>query len=558
MASVSLPARVIDRRGDEPIEERPLELRSDAALPAYAVWASLLAVCGVAAIWPTVLLLWALWTTDPLKSIGGLIPLVSLWLILRVWRVLRWEARGSWWGLGLLAATIVAVHLRDRAVLELVLGPSWSITLPPHSVVAFAYASGAVLLFGGGQLWRAARFPVALMLLVNPVPHVLNRFVDLPLQHASAETARGLAHALGQRLTPDQLSLMFTPDFGMFIAPGCNGLRGAVAMGLMALIAGYLYRFRLGVWALVTAGGFLLGYAFNLLRLCVLVLYYVAALRWRWLQGHAEGADYCFGAALFFCAAVLLCAAVRRFALEAGPRSPALPRVAGTDGGSAEAHGRWYRGAAFLALVLGSAVPFARAWWPGRQGLIPVTQMPLRFPQAMGPYRLRRTWTESLATGQVLFEWADYGVPGAATTVSFGISPVLGAHDTLLCHVARGEDWLWRGSLVLPTPSAPVPFTAALFNDGATEYMEASTVCSQGGCGQWASERTHFGLVYSRMDPRTLWGTKLARPVPVLLRVETGDPTLPAPLARARLTEQLRAFSAYAPFDAFSYRYLRP
>ena len=49
----------------------------------------------------------------------------------------------------------------------------------------------------------------------------------------------------------------------MFIAPGCNGIRGAVTMGLIALIAGYIYRFRWYAHVAVVAGAVLLGYVFN-------------------------------------------------------------------------------------------------------------------------------------------------------------------------------------------------------------------------------------------------------------------------------------------------------
>ena len=83
-----------------------------------------------------------MWMTDPLKSIGGLIPIVSLLLILRVWRSLHWETHGSWWGLLILALTIAVVHVRDQAVIEMVLSPSWSIVLPPYSLVAVAYTAG--------------------------------------------------------------------------------------------------------------------------------------------------------------------------------------------------------------------------------------------------------------------------------------------------------------------------------------------------------------------------------------------------------------------------------
>ena len=254
------------------------------SVPRAAVLASFVAILGLSTIWSTVNALWGLWITDALKSIGMLIPLVSFVLILRVWRSLGWEMDGSWWGLVILVVTAVAVHVRDQSILVLVLSPQWSIYVPPHSLVFFAYGAGVVLLFGGTRLFRAALFPLVLLWFVNPIPHIFNVFVDLPLQRASAHVARAFAIALGQPLSPDQLRLMFTPEFGMFIAPGCNGIRGAVTMGFIALIAGYVYRFRWHAHAAVVAGAVLLGYVFNFARLCILVLYYLVALHFTWLQ----------------------------------------------------------------------------------------------------------------------------------------------------------------------------------------------------------------------------------------------------------------------------------
>src|SRR5215472_6252006 len=182
--------------------------------PAQAAgFAAVLAILGVSTISSTASALWALWMTDALKSIGMMIPLVSFVLILRVWRTLGWEMDGSWWGLAILAVTIAAVHLRDQAVLVFVLSPQWNIYIPPHSLVAFAYGAGVVLLFGGMRLFRAALFPVTLLWFVNPIPHIFNVFIDLPLQRISAHVARAFAISLGQPLTPDQMRLMFTPDF---------------------------------------------------------------------------------------------------------------------------------------------------------------------------------------------------------------------------------------------------------------------------------------------------------------------------------------------------------
>ena len=172
-------------------------------------------------------------------------------------------------------------------------------------------------------------FRLVLLWFVNPIPHIFNVFVDLPLQRASAHVARAFAIALGQPLSPDQLRLMFTPEFGMFIAPGCNGIRGAVTMGFIALIAGYVYRFRWYAHAAVVAGAVLLGYVFNFARLCILVLYYLVALRFTWLQSRAEMGDYIIGACLFLLGTFLLFYVVRRLSESPGQIKPPAMNPAG-------------------------------------------------------------------------------------------------------------------------------------------------------------------------------------------------------------------------------------
>lgn len=393
---------------------------------------------------------------------------------------------------------------------------------------------------------------------MNPVPNVFNRFIDLPLQHVSAAIARGFAHALGQQLTADQLRLMFTPNFGMFIAPGCNGIRGAITMAFIALIAGYVYRFRPRVWALVVLGAILLGYLFNLVRLCVLVLYYLVALHIPWLQSRAEMGDYIIGALLFFFATTLLFVLIRRWSpahdlvppalnVSSDPPLPAsrsfLPRCA----------------ALAVVLALGS-VSYARAIIQQRHAPVAVTDPSAlgRFPQTVGTFTLRRAWNEYLNAGPLIFYWAEYAPAAGGPAVSVGVSPVLGAHDTLICHSARGEDWLWHGPLALATAAGETSFSGAFFNNGATQYLEATTVCSGPVCGQFSSARTHFGFVYSRPDAHTLFSQSPSRPIPILLRTETLDTALPADTARAELTDNLTAFLRSADLAQFTAPYRQP
>ena len=520
---------------------------------------ALLSIVGVASVFSTAIYLYGLWTQDPLKSIGSFVPVVSFLLILRAWRSLGWEMRGTWWGLALLALTVGLVHLRDRAILELVLSPSWSIFLPPHSLVAVMYAAGLVLLFGGVPLLRATWFPVLLMWLVNPVPHFFTLHVDLPLQHASAHIARAWAQGLGYPLTPDNLRLMFTPEFGMFIAPGCNGIRGAITMGFIALIAGYVYRFRWPLWLGITVAAVMLGYVFNFIRLCVLVLYYIVALHITWLQSRAEMGDYIIGACLFLLATILLFATIRRWSPTRDLRPPSLP----SRGGNPEARvppSFWRRLAALAVLLLLGSASYAMAEWRDRTEPPVNFETAARFPARVGGWKLDRTWNEHLiAGGALIFNWGTYlPVGGKGPTISVGLSPVLGTHDTLLCHAARGEDWLWHDALQLPTQDGPVSFSGSFFNDGATQYLEATTMCTGTSCGQTTSDRRHFGLVYSRPDTHDLLGLNPARPIPVLLRAETTDTALAPDLARRQLTDSMADFLKSASLPSFTAAYRQP
>jgi exosortase J len=513
----------------------------------FAVLGTILAVLGLVTIWPTVLTLWSLWTTDALKSIGMVVPLVSLILILRVWRTLGWQAQGNWWGLALLLITTVVVRVQQQSVLLLVISPSWSTGLPPPSFMLLAYGSGVVLLLGGVRLYRAALFPILLLWFANPVPHVFNLLVDLPLQHASAHIARAFAMHMGHSLTPDHLRLMFTPDFGMFIAPGCDGLRGSVTMGFIALIAGYVYRFRWYANALVVMGAILLGYVFNLARLCLLVIYYVIALHFTVLQNKAENADYAIGAALFLFATVLLFAVIHHLRDTRNPIALAAAVVPEQDGiRDPTPRKRFAQLAAMGAFVVlgGAALAQAPALLPASNSAVAEAAAEW-FPPRLGNYTLVRTWKENFSPGVIAYVWAQYVPADGGTPIAIGISPAMGWHDPLMCHFIRGETPLWQGQLAVATADGvPINFNSAFYNDGVTQHIEAATICHGGACGEFTTERTHFGFIYTRLDSESLLSKYPRRPIPVLLRAETIDMAVPAEAARQQLTGDLRAFLA--------------
>ena len=279
--------------------------------------ASLIAILSLLGIswgmWFQVREIWNAWMGDGLRSIGLLIPVASIALLLRAWRKSKPAMHGTWHGLVLCVLALAAARFDGSR--------PWILRLPSGIVfhplflglLLFIFVSGAILLFAGAEAWRRGLFPLALLLCVNPVPQAFNHAVDLPLQYIGAHTANCFASWLNLPMDRSELRLMFAPTLGMFIAPGCNGLRGAVGMGYLAMIVGYVYALPGRLWAAFTASGVLLAYLLNLIRLCVLVLCYKLALSAPFLARHMEAADYALGSLLFLSAAMTLLTVPRQW-----------------------------------------------------------------------------------------------------------------------------------------------------------------------------------------------------------------------------------------------------
>jgi exosortase J len=332
----------------------------------------------------------------------------------------------------------------------------------------------------------------------------------------------------------------------MFIAPGCNGIRGAITLGLAALVVAWIYRFRWFVFAPVVAGAVLLGYLFNFLRLCLLVIYYKIALGHNWLQNHARQADLVIGGCLFVLALVIFFAVAERLRhdpRDVAPQPPAAPA-------SRRANPYLARVAAVLALsaVFGAEAIHALRLQAAYEATRPT---PSGLPQHIGSYTLRRTWTDATLEGTVVYIWGEYVAPSATPNTSsipidLGISPQLAAHDAEVCHIARGEDPTWHGQIDTPSPGGRIDLTAALYNSGVTQRLEASTVCDAGACRQYSETTRHITLLYARPHRDLPMQADRTRPVPVLLKVESLDVISPTSVIEPQLAAALQAFLAQA------------
>ncbi len=494
----------------------------------------------------TASLLWRIWTADALRSIGAYFPVISVVLILRIWRSLNWEARGTWWGLLPLYYAVVMARGGGNALQAFAFTQHMAITLLPLGLTVFAYACGVVLLLGGVRVWRAAFFPIALLLFVNPVPDVF-KLVDLPLQFVSARAAQSFALAIGVRPDVNQLCLLFTPKFGMFIAPGCDGIRGAVTMGYLALILGYLYRFSLRAWVLSVLGAVALGYMFNLIRLCFLVVFYRVALSFPWLQSHGEGADYLIGGLLFLSAAALF-AGIVRCKRQGHPLRPET-RTSDPENSfhkTGRNNGFHWKAAIVLLAVAASCFAGVRELANIDRGKFPANgseELAVVLPEQVGNYHLLRTWWEQDSLNHLAYRGAAYsnGEPGNEIDVALWLGP--GVHYPIACHLSGGQRPAWEDVNVLPTAQGgSAAFALNFYNEPDGQTLEATTVCDAGGCNEHSLFAPQTGFVFASMGVGSFLLRPASTPLPVVIRAQSRDRSVSSETIRRRMLVETRDF----------------
>jgi exosortase J len=454
-----------------------LDRREEASGPRFRRGVlSLAVVVGLLVLMPVLHSAWHLWVSDPLRSIGMFMPVVAIVLIVREWRRLGWEMRPTWWGLVplLLAAVILTVRQTRWVYLNLRRGSS--IDLLPDGLVLALYVAAFLLMLGGTRVCRRALFPLVLLLLVNPVPNVFG-LLDLPLQHLSADMARHFAALIGEHPDGTQLRLMFTPNFGMFIAPGCDGIRGAVALGYLGLFASYWRGLSVSLRLLSAISGVALGYLFNFVRLCLLVIYYKIGESFPSIQPHGAMVDYAIGAILFLVAS--LCFATVFF--RSGTRIEIA--ASGPDVHSGQLMGGGRAIAAFLlvsaaiaAINIGALASEARAAGVFNRNHPSV----LQFPAAVGRYHLVNNWDEYLTPGFKAYRWGRYSDGLPEDDVLLGLWVTGSYHNAVDSHLIRGEKVDMGGNIVHNSDAGVTTvYSTFSYDDGLGRVFAASTSCER-------------------------------------------------------------------------------
>ena len=540
----------------------PLSLTDGRAMPEQSssrggksqllLWCGMavLTAVGCLGIYPELVTLWGLWTGSPLHSIGILIPPASIVLFLRAWRQNGWEARGTWWGLLVIGLSFFLSILRAHSMLYAIIGKE-TVYLIPVSLPVYVYGSGIVLLFAGTRMWRKAWFPVGLLILSQPVPFLSSGLIDVPLQSISAQVARSFATLIGFAPTTPQLRLMFSPDFGMFIAPGCDGIRGAVAMGYVALIIGYLRRVSFRRWAAYVVGAVLLGYVFNLTRLCVLVLYYRAALGHPAMEGLAKKADYSIGSCLFLVATFLFLRILRRKG-ESSASAPIAPVPAELP---TDNRRLWLKCAAFAAIVL-LVVSLPTFALPGGadNSSSSLASLGARMPKQVGEFVLTRTWYEQEA-GVPMVESGSYSAPGSdEITLGVWIAPQFKMHDPAVCWLARGLHPTFLADRRFVTAHGnPVALKTGFYNDGITDTVVLNAFCTPASCSQFQSlaPSGHIGIFLLKPQMGEL-AKQGAHPVSIMVRIDKLHENVPTAATYDQLSAEAQRFLSGLDLNSLS------
>ncbi len=529
----------------------------DARTSAAWLLLALSVALGTVGLSTALLSLWDIWTNDPLRSIGMLIVLASLVLTLRAWRQCDWELQGTWWGLLPICASLAMSVFRGKiAWIGAVDHFKFDFLAP--KVALYCFGSGLVLLFGGTRVWRQAWFPLALLLCAQPVPTLSTRYIDLPLQGFSAQIARSFAVGIGfAPANPEMLRLMFAPDFGMFIARGCDGLRGAVTMGYLALIAGYLKRVSLLRWGSYVVGALLLGYLFNLIRLCGLVIYYRVALGHPFLERGAKQADYAIGGLLILIAAVLFFWVLTRTERNAPADSrPDLKAALGPAGDLSI----YRKLAAFAALGVVCILPGVRAIEHHRKSLVltvrsgEVTRDQLNhlMPRQIGAYRLSRTWQEE-DDGELHVESAAYSGP-EAKEILLGVWLNPSEHTMHDSWMAHGEWPQMRRDVIFSTANGqPVLFDTAYYSDGATDSLAGNAFCTPSSClvVYYHKPASYLALIVDPID----FSTRGERAVSIFFRIDVPHGRLSSSGVYDTLSSDARSFLSSVDLRDLSRKY---
>lgn len=246
------------------------------------------------------------WWKDPNFSHGFLVPMLSLFLVLRDRnRLLALPLKPSFWGLVIIAFAMGILVLG-------VLGAELFLSRVSLLILIF----GLIVLFAGWNYFRALLFPWALLFLMVPIPAIILNQLTVPLQIFASKIAAGTLPFLGVPVLREG-NIINLPAMPLEVAEACSGIRSMISLIVLAVIYGQLMEKSRSIRLLLMLAAVPVAISANSLRIIgtgLLVQY--------WGPGEAQGFFHYFSGWIIFLVSLLMIYALHRF----------LPRARGMWG----------------------------------------------------------------------------------------------------------------------------------------------------------------------------------------------------------------------------------
>jgi exosortase J len=287
-------------------------------------------------------------------------------------------------------------------------------------------------------------------------------------------------------------------------------------MGYIALVLGYLKRVSAPLWAAYVSGAVLLGYLFNFIRLCVLVLYYRIALGHPALEGVAKQADYAIGSCLFLTAVLLFLWLARRKGKDEPPGEPAQLEDL------RESWNGWMKCAAFAMLLVAALSVFPSPLRISPRTTVTPTSLAARMPKHVGEFTLTRTWYEQ-QNGTIVLEAGAYAAPGSDEIIlGVSVTPNFNLHTANGCWLARGLAPDLLASRKYRTGNGEsVALDTGFYSDGVTDSVVVNAFCGPLSCSQFRRTTSSGRIGFLVLGPQMyeLAGSQ-AHVVSIMVRID--------------------------------------
>ena len=249
------------------------------------------------------------WWTDPNFSHGFFVPVFAVYIVWQNREQLRVIPREpSAWGL-----TVVLLSL-----CTLILGV-FGAELFLSRVSLIILIAGMVLFLHGWNMLRALVFPLAILVLMVPIPSIVLNQITFPLQILASKLSAWLLPLLGVPVLR-QGNIINLPAMPLEVADACSGIRSLLSLTTLAIMYGYLLEKRISVRIALALASIPIAVAANGLRIVgtgLLVQY--------WDPDKAEGFFHAFSGWLIFVVSLLMLFATHRLITIKDRRREVMP-----------------------------------------------------------------------------------------------------------------------------------------------------------------------------------------------------------------------------------------